>query len=382
MTKFTHILMVFGTLISLCMSGTVNAQDGNFDDLYLDGGSGGNPFVRFDQSGGNHKYIVGFTNDLRFYDGNSYSFKIEESAPGDALVVNDTGTSVKTEVKIENSAGGRYISFDHSATSQTFGVRSLSSNSGLYNGGVGLTTNSNFYPLWVFDTALSETLALRQEGVGIGTYTAQVPLHIKADGSPFTDPKMRLDNNTNAWDVGTSGMGKFHIDDATNAKTVLAINPNSGNLGLGTTDASSPVHVVRDDGTSAIRVDENSAGNNVRTLFSLLCNTCTPGFRFNQVLPGNQTWFFRMLQSGSFSVDDPATIPKEAEFRSGGDLKIGGNLIQASSREIKNNIVDVDTADVLAKLMTYPSTNGPITIIRRMFATWDRWRRTFIRHSD
>ena len=61
-----------------------------------------------------------------------------------------------------------------------------------------------------------------------------------------------------------------------------------------------------------------------------------------------------MLQSGSFSVDDPATIPKEAEFRSGGDLKIGGTLIQASSREIKKNIVEVNPAGVLDHIGALP----------------------------
>ena len=115
-----------------------------------------------------------------------------------------------------------------------------------------------------------------------------------------------------------------------------------------------PIEVRRDDGTTQVLVNESSAGNTVRTLFNLICNTCTPGFRINQLLPSNQVWNFRMLQSGAFSVDDPATIAKEAEFRSGGDLKIGGTLIQASSRSIKKNIVDVNPATVLEKIEALP----------------------------
>jgi hypothetical protein len=61
-----------------------------------------------------------------------------------------------------------------------------------------------------------------------------------------------------------------------------------------------------------------------------------------------------MLQSGAFSVDDPATIPKEAEFRSGGDLKIGGTLIQASSREIKTGFTELDEEEILDKLDQLP----------------------------
>ena len=115
-----------------------------------------------------------------------------------------------------------------------------------------------------------------------------------------------------------------------------------------------PIRIERGDGTSQLRVTETSTGKNVRTLMSLKCEHCTPGFRISRALPANDTWFFRMLQNGNFSVDDPATIAKEAEFRSGGDLKIGGTLIQASSRDIKNNIVEVDTASVLVKLEALP----------------------------
>ena len=117
-----------------------------------------------------------------------------------------------------------------------------------------------------------------------------------------------------------------------------------------------PIEVIRDDGTTKILVNEKSAGNSVRTLFNIICDTCTPGFRFNQLLPSNNTWYFRMLQSGNFSVDDPATGTKEAEFRSGGDLRIGGTLIQASSREIKTDFIELDSHDVLDKIDQLPIT--------------------------
>ena len=57
-----------------------------------------------------------------------------------------------------------------------------------------------------------------------------------------------------------------------------------------------------------------------------------------------------MLQNGNFSVDDPGTVTKEAEFKSGGDMLIGGTLTQGSSREIKHNIVAVDSMDILEKV--------------------------------
>ena len=117
-----------------------------------------------------------------------------------------------------------------------------------------------------------------------------------------------------------------------------------------------PIEVKNDKGTARIIVNEKNPGNNVETLFSLICDTCTPGFRFNQVSPSNNTWFFRMLQLGNFSIDDPLTTTREAEFRSGGDLKIGGTLIQASSREIKSNITTLDNAEILDKIEQLPIT--------------------------
>ena len=128
---------------------------------------------------------------------------------------------------------------------------------------------------------------------------------------------------------------------------VIANKANTMSIGI-------PIEVTRGDGTTQIKVNEKSAGNNVRTLFNLICDTCTPGFRFNQLLPSNNTWNFRMLQSGAFSVDDPASPAKEAEFRFGGDLKIAGNLIEGSSRLGKKNIELVDPSTILEQLAALP----------------------------
>ena len=115
-----------------------------------------------------------------------------------------------------------------------------------------------------------------------------------------------------------------------------------------------PIEVRRDDGTTQVLVNEKSTGNAVHTLFNLICDTCTPGFRLNQVFPNNHTWNFRMMQSGAFSVDDPATNAKEAEFRSGGDLKIAGILIESSSRAVKTGIRELDSGEVLSQLDRLP----------------------------
>ena len=130
---------------------------------------------------------------------------------------------------------------------------------------------------------------------------------------------------------------------------VVADTPNTMQVGV-------PIRIERGDGTSQLRVTETSTGSSVRTLMSLICETCTPGFRFNQLQPNNQTWFFRMLQNGDFSMDDPLTVAREAQFKSGGDLIIGGTLVQASSREIKTNFTELDNMNILNKIGELPIT--------------------------
>ena len=128
----------------------------------------------------------------------------------------------------------------------------------------------------------------------------------------------------------------------------------SNGVGVGTANPEVPLHVHNSNGNAQIRVVEQQATSAVKTLFNLICEECTPGFRFNQVMPNNQTWFFRMLQNGNFSIDDPLTVAKEAEFRTGGNLIIGGTLTESSSRAVKKNITKVDSVEILDKLETLP----------------------------
>ena len=140
------------------------------------------------------------------------------------------------------------------------------------------------------------------------------------------------------------------------AEGAIAIGSNVVADTANTMQVGVPIRIERGDGTSQLRVTETSTGTNVRTLLSLVCDRCTPGFRFNRKFPNNQSWFFRMLQNGDFSMDDPLTIAKEAKFKSGGDLIIGGTLTQASSRDIKTNFHELDSNEILNKIDQLPIT--------------------------
>ena len=154
----------------------------------------------------------------------------------------------------------------------------------------------------------------------------------------------------------TNGENAIAIGANSFAKGNRAVAINARNLSPNTVVVGDPLHVIQSDGSTQIRAHEQGNQTNVQTLANLICDRCTPAFRFSRVLPSNDNWFFRMLQNGDFSVDDPATITKEAEFRSGGDLKIGGTLIQASSREIKTDFTELNGTEILKKIDQLPVT--------------------------
>ena len=290
MKSLKKILSSVIAIISISILNSAYAQDGNFDDLYLDGGSGGDPFIRFDRSNNAHKYIVGFSNRLDFYDGDNYSFEINQSAPANAVVIDDTGTTIKNEVKISKS-GGKFISFNH-PNAQSFGVSSLDSSAGLNNGGVGFSTDSSFYPLWVFDTAVSETLALRREGVGIGTYYSAAPLHVYADGNPFAEAKVLVENSSSL---------------ATVPRTLFELK-NPGN-----------------------------------TKFSVTNTDANESWSFAN--PGTG---FRLSRQGSGSV--------ELEIKNNGNAVLAGTLTQNSDINSKQDILPLDQHAILDKVMKLPIT--------------------------
>lgn len=193
-----------------------------FDDIALDG-AGSNPFIRFDVTGEPQKFIVGFNEYFGFWSGSSYSVQMFKSAPSAALVVDSEGLSMKNELNISEDSGIAKINLEHTGTTQDFGVISLNSVSGLYNGGVGLFTETASFPFYVFNDANSETLAVNEFGVSIGKYQALAALHVYADGFPMTEAQIIVENNVN---LGVA------------PRTLLSLqNPGNTKFALENTDA-------------------------------------------------------------------------------------------------------------------------------------------------
>lgn len=329
------------SLFSTCCLQSAWSQDGEFDDLYLDGGAGNNPFIRFDQADNFHHYIVGFGDRLDFFVENGYKFKIYDSAPSNSLVLDSDGLSTTSltladDLQIDASGGGGlFFDIDYSTTAQSFGIRSLDETAGLYGGGIGFSNSNWFYPLWVFDTAANETLALRKEGVAIGTYTAQAPLHVYADGSPFDEAKIVVENQ------------------------------------LGATALREMFELVNNGGTQFAFTDTNLgskwvfASDSVGKFTVSLAGTGGPEI---SIRPDGRIWM------------GPGGV-KNLDLRSNGNLHIMGTLFQSSDVNLKKAFKDVDEYAVLAKVCEMPITTwqfkSDVDAVRHMGPTAQDFRAAF-----
>ncbi|MEO1078542.1 MAG: tail fiber domain-containing protein [Pseudomonadota bacterium] len=86
-----HLLLA---AIGILTANIAPAQVTEFADIALDGGTGGTPFIRFDHSSSSSQFIVGFSSNLAFYNGEAYAMRIYRTASPGTLNVDGTGVGV------------------------------------------------------------------------------------------------------------------------------------------------------------------------------------------------------------------------------------------------------------------------------------------------
>lgn len=197
--------------------------------------------------------------------------------------------------------------------------------------------------------------------------------------NPNENPILVLDDSninskdwhlTNRYLLGGSNVngGAFTIapGDATTTLPSFIIHPNAADfgftigeagVGINITQPMATLHVSNgpfgdpDAPTQILVNQDQSAMVEARTLFKLenpgntkfgIENTAT-GEEWALAVPGPS---LRISKQGSGVV--------EAELDSGGNLFLAGTLIEGSSRSIKHGIEDVDTQEVLDKVLSMP----------------------------
>ncbi|TWT93770.1 tail fiber domain-containing protein [Stieleria varia] len=261
------------------------------------------PYIRFTRTSDQSHYIDCLTDQLSFLLNGSYRFRVFETAKPDALVVDSQG------ITVAGSGTGTQIIIDQVPTSQQFGVTSLSSQQGLHNGGIGFRVDSASYPFYVFDTANNESLSVREEGVGIGTYDATAPLHVYSDGNPFSEASVRVENNLGGspvqremFSLVNNGGSKFTFTDTSNGNRWLFATQNNGSFVCSRSGTNGNEFVITADG----RV------------------TMGPGPAINFNLAPN------------------------------GNLQIAGTLTQSSDKNLKTAFMSVDPLTILDRVASMP----------------------------
>lgn len=295
--KFRYFLLVVVLGTKALITSELHAQNGVFDDLILKGGTNGQPFIRFDQTDPDSDFIAAFNDWMGFYVGDAYQFRIFQSAPSNALILDNMGATIKDRLRIQH------------VNNTAFTLRSLDESTGLNGGGIGFLTHSNLYPFWVFDDAKEETLAVQEMGVGVGTYFPTDALHVYADGFPFSKAKVVVEN-----DIAGAPVPRNMFSLINNGATRFSFTDTSINSSWVFASVPSGAFSISKDGTGGSEFLIQSNGR-------------------VKIGPG-----------GNAALD---LLPN-------GNLTIAGTLTQSSDKNLKTAFADVDDAEVLDRVEKMP----------------------------
>jgi hypothetical protein len=245
------------------------------------------------------------------------------------LVINDTTNGGANKFSIEDVTGGR-TPFTIEAGAPSNSIFSDSS------GRLGIKTSNPVVELHVVD---GDTPTLRLEQDGSSGFTPQT------------------------WDVA-GNEGGFFIRDVTGGSTLpfrilpgaqsqtLVIDGNS-EVGIGAgTNPTARLHVKRTDGTAKVLVQESSATAAARTMFELKNDVGNQTiFRLNDGAAG--VWDFKVTLSG-FIANLVGVGGNEMVVDPSGNMTIAGSLTQLSSRDSKHNFEEVDSQEILSKVVGLP----------------------------
>lgn len=210
------------------------------------------------------------------------------------------------------------------------------------------------------DAAANSLMIASNGNIGVGTATPTDDLHIFGGDMTITDgtPTILLDNTTGS-------TASYYLEESNDDFRIRQTNgtgagshfviEEGGNIGMGTTTPSSPVHVRRANNTAQVLVEE-TASNTVQELFYLK-NNGHPKFLLQNTNLGFE-WEFRTSVSGGndvFAVNRLGSGTSEFFIENGGDATFAGNVtangvLLTSTREAKTDFEPIDEQEVLNKL--------------------------------
>ncbi|WP_422828073.1 hypothetical protein [Thalassococcus sp. BH17M4-6] len=197
-------------------------------------------------------------------------------------------------------------------------------------------------PFSIEGDAPTNALWIGTNGVGLGTSIPQADLHVVSN---LTE-KLRLQDAGSGADwsliVATNGMGWFDRDGSGGGTFPFAILEGApddawvltgaGDVGMGTAAPDASLHISRDDGTAAVRVENaRSSPPAAREMFAMVNNA---GSYFTlENTRAETSWFFvhEDAAPNRFIITDAVPDGPEMTLTAEGDLTIPGQLFTAGS---------------------------------------------------
>jgi hypothetical protein len=193
-------------------------------------------------------------------------------------------------------------------------------------------------PFTIEASAPSHSLYVDDAGrIGLGTSTPVVEVHV-VDGD---SPTVRLEQDGSSgftpqtWDVAGNETNFFIRDASNGSKLPFRIRPGApsqslyintnGDLGVGTQNPDTPVHIERTDGRAQIHVEDSAAGNQ-QMLHLEKTGDNIPFMRFT-----GQFGAWDFIGGNNFVVSDPSTGINELVLTRAGDLTIQGQCSEQAT---------------------------------------------------
>ena len=213
--------------------------------------------------------------------------------------------------------------------------------------------------------------------VGMGTTNPATKLHL-AEGNT---PTMRLEQNANSgftaqtWDVAGNETNFFVRDLTNGSKLPFRIRPGaptssidingSGDVGVGTSSPNASLHVLRTDGTTALKVEDASATTLTRNLLRLRNNGGSSIKIVNTAEladAGGGGWQITSKNGMTFAIrPNILSAPSTPDFllEYGGKLTLLGSanataFNTTSDKNLKKDITSVEPRDILKKVNELP----------------------------
>ncbi|MEM8931101.1 MAG: hypothetical protein AAGE94_07990 [Acidobacteriota bacterium] len=201
-------------------------------------------------------------------------------------------------------------------------------------------------PVRIDAGAATDALRVSSGGLGLGTATPMADLHIVSGDTPA----LRLDQDTSSGQMAQvwaleGDEDFFVVRDVTEATSPFKVGANApddslvidgdGEVGVGTSAPTAPLHARRDGGGSneEILLVENTATTTSSRVLAKLKNQGQLNVVFERTDGTSGTWIF--AHNGStFAISKSGTGANELQVESDGDLVIRGSLKANSGADV------------------------------------------------